>query len=215
MKTFVVIGLGRFGRATAIKLKELGNEVLAIDDDQECIEDVADFVTHAACGDAKDERVLRSLGVENYDCAIVAIGGDLASSIVITLTLREMGMKKIIAKAANDLEKKALEKVGADQVIIPERIMGEKLAQTLSSESFLDFIELSEEYSVVELNAPEEWVGKSLAGLNIRSKYHVNIIGVRSQGKFNVSLTADFTFRTGDIAVVLGDRAALKKIRKL
>lgn len=215
MKTFVVIGLGRFGRATAIKLRELGNEVLAIDEDQEEIENIADYVTHAACGDAKDEKVLRSLGVQEYDCAIVAIGGDLASSIVITLTLREMGMKKIICKAADDLEKKALEKVGADQIIIPERIMGQKLAQTLSSERFLDFIELSDEYSVVELTVPTEWVGRSLVALNIRSKYNVNIIGVRSQGKFNVSLTADFAFREGDVAVILGAMSALKKIRKL
>lgn len=215
MKTFVVIGLGRFGRAAAIKLRELGNEVLVIDTSSEEINDIADLVTYAVCGDARDEKVLHSLGVQNYDCAVVAIGNDLAATVIITMNLREMGMKKIICKAGSDLEKQALEKIGADNVIIPERVMGQKLAQTLNSERFLDFIELSDEYGVVELTVPEGWVGGSLAELDIRSKHHVNVIAIRRKGKITVSLSPDFTFQRGDIAIVLGDTNNLNRIRRL
>lgn len=215
MKTFVVIGLGRFGTATAVKLRELGNEVLAIDLDKEVVNDIADYVTYAVVGDARDEKVLHSLGVKNYDCAVIAIGNDLAASAIITLCLKEQGMKKVICKAANDMEKIALEKIGADSVIIPERVMGQKLAKTLNSERFLDFIELSNEYGMVELSVPERWVGKSLKELNIRSKHSVNVIAVKRAGAMTVSLPADFCFDAGDTLIVLGANGDLDKIRKL
>lgn len=215
MKTFVVIGLGRFGTAAATKLRELGNEVLAIDTDEEAVNNIADYVTHAVVGDARDEKVLHSLGVKNYDCAVIAIGNDLAASALITLCLKEQGMKKVICKAGNDMEKKALEKIGADSVIIPERVMGQKLAKTLNSERFLDFIELSDEYGMVELTVPERWIGKSLKQLNIRSKHNVNVIAVKRDGDIIVSLIADFIFCAGDTLIVLGANSNLDKIRKL
>lgn len=215
MKTYVVIGLGRFGIATALKLRELGNEVLAIDTNAELVEDIADSVTYAVAGDAQDERVLHSLGVKNYDCAVVAIGNNFAASALITINLKELGMKKIICKAHNDMEKKALERIGADSVIIPERVMGQKLAQTLNAERFLDFIELSDEYGVAELTVPARWIGKSLKELNLRTKFHINVIAARRSGKIDVSLPADFSFQQDDVAIILGANADLDRIRKL
>lgn len=215
MRTFVVIGLGRFGTAAATKLRELGNEVLAIDTDEETVNNIADYVTHAVVGDARDERVLHSLGVKNYDCAVIAIGNDLAASALITLSLKEQGMKRVICKAGNDMEKTALEKIGADSVIIPERVMGQKLAKTLNSERFLDFIELSGEYGMVELTVPERWIGKSLKQLNIRSRHNVNVIAVRRKEKITASMSADFTFLADDVVIVLGANGDLDKIRRL
>lgn len=215
MKTFAVIGLGRWGRAIAEKLRELNNEVLAIDMNQELIDDYGPVMTSAICGDARDEKVLKASGIKNVDTAIVALGGDIATSTIITLTLKELGVKKVIAKASNEIEVKILEKVGADRVLIPEQIMGRKLAQTLSSERFLDFIELSGEYGIVELGTPACWVGKSLSELNIRTKYHVNVIGIRSKQAVNVSLTADTIFQAEDVVIVLGANNQLDKIRKL
>ncbi len=213
MKTFVVIGLGRFGTAAAENLFALGNEVLAIDCHEERITAIADRVTYAAVGDARDEKVLRSLGVKNYDCAIVGIGSDLAASALITMSLKEEGMQKIVCKASGDVEKAVLERIGANRVIIPERVVGEKLAKTLNSEQLLDFIELSAEYGVVEIMAPEHWLGKSLGQLNVRVKHHVNVIAVRRGKEMLVNLPAEFTFQSGDVAVVLGAYRDLDRIR--
>ncbi|MFI3313190.1 MAG: TrkA family potassium uptake protein, partial [Eubacteriales bacterium] len=165
MKTYVVIGLGRFGQAVAKKLYDLGNEVMAIDASDENVQQMANFVTHAVVGDARDETVLKALGVRNYDCAVVAIGSDLAASILITLTLKEYGVPSVICKASSELNKKALERVGADRVVIPEREMATKLAQSLARSSILDFIELSNDYGILEFAAPKNWFGKSLRQL--------------------------------------------------
>ena len=142
-KTYVVIGLGRFGTAIASRLFALGNEVLAIDTDAGKVQHAEPFVTYAVIGDARDEEVLRSLGVNNYDCAVVAIGKDLATSVIVTLNLKELGIQRVICKATDEIQKKALEKVGADRVVVPEREMGFKLAQALTSSSVRVFIELS------------------------------------------------------------------------
>ena len=160
MKTYIVIGLGRFGTSVATRLYELGNEVLAIDAKEENIQQISDRVTHAAVGDARDEAVLRALGVRNFECAIVAIGEDLAASILITLTLKELGVPAVICKASNEAYKRALEKVGADRVVIPEREMAAKLAQNLSCSNIQDFIELSDTYGIADVAVPESWVGK-------------------------------------------------------
>ena len=186
MKSFLVIGLGRFGRAVACELGSLGHEVLALDNSEENVQHIADSVTQAICGDAQDEAVLRSLGMRNYDCAIVAIGTDLAASIVITMNLKELGVPQVVCKAEGDMQKRALEKIGADKVLIPEREAGVKLAQAVTSSSILDFIELSDQYGIAELTLPEAWVGKTIRELNIRAKYGVNIIAVRENGKINV-----------------------------
>ncbi len=204
MKTFVVIGLGRFGSAVATELSVLGHEVLAIDESEEDVQKIADHVTCAVTGDARDPEVLRALGARNYDCAIVAVGGDVGNSVLITLNLKELGIKKVIAKAQSHVHRRVLEKIGADRVVFPEHEMGLKLAQGLSSSSILNFIELSEDYGIIEIEAPKTWHGKSLKELDVRAKYHVNIIAVRNASGINVSPGGDYALAAGDVVVALG-----------
>ena len=170
MKTFLVIGLGRFGSSVALKLQELGNEVMVIDDNSALVDRLSDHVTYAITADARDEEVLENLGVKNYDCAVVAIGDNLASNILITLNLKNLGVPQVICKAKDEQQKRALEKIGADRVLIPEREMGIKLAQKLTSDSVLDFIELSNEFGIAEIKTPKPWIGQNLRTLNVRVK---------------------------------------------
>lgn len=205
MKTFVVIGLGRFGTAVATELCELGHEVLAIDGAEEHVQQVAERVTHAVTGDARDPSVLRALGVRNYDCAIVAVGDDVGNSALITLNLKEVGVKQVVCKAQSHVHRKVLEKIGADRVIFPEHEMGLKLAQGLSSSNVLNFIELSDDFSIVELAVPKVWMGKSIRELDIRAKHHVNVIAVRGpEGVLDVAPGGDYRLVQGGRIVVLG-----------
>ncbi len=212
-KTYVVIGLGKFGTAVAERLYELGNEVLAIDECTESVQRIENSVTYAVVADARDENVLRSLGVKNYDCAIVAIGTDLAASVITTLNLKELGVPQVICKATDETQKRALEKIGADRVLIPEREIGIKLAQTISSTSILDFIELSKEYGIAELPTPAHWAGKTLRELNVRAKYGVNIIALKSGSKVNVSPAADAVLQADAVLVVVGSNEQLAKLK--
>jgi len=207
MKTFVVIGLGRFGTAIATELSALGHEVLAIDLSEENVQRVADQVTHAVIADARDAAVLKSLGVRNYDAAVVAMGSDVGSSALIALNLKELGMKKVICKAQSHVHRKVLEKIGADRVVFPEHEMGVKLAQGLSSSNVLNFIEVSEDYGIVEMAAPKSWWDKSIKELDVRNRAHVNLIAVRTAdggGSFNVAPGAAYVIRRGDQIVALG-----------
>ena len=207
MRTYVVIGLGRFGTAVATELCSLGHEVLAVDESEEQVQSVADQVTHAAAGDARDPAVLRALGVRNYDCAIVAAADDVGSSALVTMNLKEMGIKKVICKAQSHVHRRVLEKIGADLVVFPEYEMGMKLAQNLSSSNVLNFIELSEDYGIVELAAPKSWQGRSLRELDVRARYQVNIIAIRRKGDahdFQMSPSADDVISPGDVLVTLG-----------
>lgn len=216
MKSYLVIGMGRFGSAVALRLRELGNEVLAMDEVAENIQRLADQVTHGVVGDARDEEVLRSLDAGSFDCAVVAIGGDLAASILVTMNLKELGVPQVICKATNEQEKRALEKVGADRVLIPEREMGIKLAQNLASSSVLDYIELSRECGIAEIITPEAWVGKNLRELNVRVKYGVNIIALRQSGdEIVVNVGAEYTLKKTDTMVVLGSNDDLLRVQKL
>ena len=212
-KTYVVIGLGKFGTAVARRLFELGNEVLAIDDCAEKVQHIEHNVTYAVVADARDENALRSLGVKNYDCAIVAIGTDLAASVITTLNLKGLGVPHVICKATDDTQKQALEKIGADRVLIPEREIGIKLAQTISSSSILDFIELSNEYGIAELPTPAAWVGKTLRALNVRAKYGLNIIALKSGGKVDVSPAADVELQADAVLVVVGSNEQLNRLK--
>ena len=212
-KTYVVIGLGKFGTAVAERLYELDNEVLAIDECTESVQRIENKVTYAVVADARDENVLRSLGVKNYDCAIVAIGTDLAASVITTLNLKELGVPQVICKATDETQKRALEKIGADRVLIPEREIGIKLAKTISSTSILDFIELSREYGIAELPTPAHWAGKTLRELNVRAKYGVNIIALKSGSKVNVSPAADAVLQADAVLVVVGTNEQLAKLK--
>lgn len=215
MKSYIVIGLGRFGSYVARQLYSLGCEVLAMDVRADLVQQISNDVTHAVVGDAQDKEVLKALGVRNLDCAVLAIGDDLAASVLCTMNLKELGVPYLVCKAHDETHRKVLEKLGADQVVIPEQENGVRLARSLSNPNLLDYIELSEEYSIVEVPAPASWSGKTLKDLNVRAKLGANIIAIRRDGKINVSPGADFTFQDGDIIVVLGDNTTIEKVQKL
>lgn len=215
MKSYIVIGLGRFGTSVATKLFELGNEVLAIDASEENIQQIANHVTHAVVGDARDEAVLRSLGARNFDCAIVAIGGDLAASILVTLTLKEIGVPAVVCKASSEIYKRALEKVGADRVVIPEHEMATKLAQSLACSSILDFIELSDEYGIAEVTAPQSWHGKTIRELNVRVRYGVTILAFKQGKKLNIQPDAGEQITPDTAIIVLGSNEQIARMQKL
>ena len=217
MKTFVVIGLGRFGTAVATELSDLGHEVLAVDQSEELVQGVADRVTHAVAGDARDPAVLRALGVRNYDCAIVAVGEDVGNSSLITLNLKELGVPQVICKSKSHVHRRVLEKIGADRVVFPEHEMGVKLAQGLSSSNVLNFIELSEDFGIVETAIPREWHYKTIQELNIRARYKVNIIAMRKgkDGALNVAPGPDYTMEPGDAAVALGRTEDVNRLQDL
>lgn len=217
MKTFVVIGLGRFGTAVATELCGLGHEVLAIDGREEEVQQVADRVTHAVAGDARDPAVLRALGVRNYDCAIVAVGDDVGNSALITLNLKEIGVKQVICKAQSHVHRKVLEKIGADRVLFPEHEMGVKLAQGLSCSNVLNFIELSDDFGIVELEVPKVWQHKTIKELDVRAKYHVNIIAVRKGGTggLDVSPGGDYVLEPKDAVVTLGRNDDINRLHDL
>ena len=215
MKSYVVIGLGRFGQTLARQLCMLGAEVLAMDVHNDLVQQVADDVTHAVVGDAQDKDVLRALGVRDFDCAIVAIGTNLAASVLTVMNLQELGVPYIICKAHDETHSRVLQKLGVNKVVIPEQENAARLARSLNSHNVLDYIELSEDYGILELPAPGSWIGKSLKELNIRAKLGVNIIAVENGGKTNVSPSADYTIREGDIMVVLGDNYSLEAVQKL
>ena len=215
MKSFVVVGLGRFGSEAARCLCQQGCEVLVIDNANELVQSISDEVTQAVVGDARDKEVLRALGVKDFDCAVVAIGGDLSASVLATMNIKELGVPYVVCKAHDDTHRRVLEKIGADRVTIPEQENAVRLARSLSSLNVLDYIELSEDYGIVEIPAPRSWHEKSLRELNVRAKLGVNILAVRRGGKINVSPAADFTICDGDVMVVLGDTVALEKVQKL
>lgn len=187
MKSFAVIGLGLFGSSVARQLCALGAEVLAIDTNSDLVQQVSGDVTTAAVADARDLEVLRALGAQECDCAVVAIGDDLAVSVLATMNLKELGIPQIICKAHDETHRKVLEKLGADKVVIPEKEVADKLARSLTSHNVLDFIELSNDYGIVEINTPKEWIGKSLKELDVRARLGVNIIAIERNDKVSVS----------------------------
>ena len=215
MKSYVVVGLGRFGTEVGRQLSRLGCEVLAMDVSSDLVQQISADVTHAVVGDAQDKEVLRALGVRDMDCAIVAIGNDLSASVLATMNLKELGVPYIVCKAHDETHRRVLEKLGADRVVIPEQENAGRLAKSLSSPNVLDYIELSEEYGIIEIPAPAAWQNKTLMDLKIRAKWGVNVLAIRRDGKINVSPGADFAFQAGDVAVVLGDSLALSKVQKL
>lgn len=214
-KQFVVIGLGRFGNALAKTIYELGHDVLAIDVDEEKVQDIADDVTHAVQMDATDENAIKNIGLRNFEVAVVTIGSDMQASIMATLIAKEMGVKFIIAKAQNEQHAKVLYKIGADKVILPEQDMGVRVAHNLVSSNILDYIELSSEYSIVEIEVLGEWEGKTLKELDFRKKYGANIVAIKSGKNVNVSPYADDTINKGDVVVALGSVSDLRKLEKV
>ncbi len=215
MKSYVVIGLGRFGSETARRLSQLGGEVLAVDINADLVQQISNDVTHAVVADATDKEVLRTLGVEDFDCGIVAVGGSLGNSVLATMNLKELGVKRVVCKAHDEVHRNVLKKLGADQVVIPEQENAYRLARSLSSINVLDYIELSDDYGIVDVLAPDVWADKTLLQLNVRAKLGINILAVKRNNKVTVSPAASFVIEKGDILVLLGDTAALNAVQKL
>ena len=215
MKSYVIVGLGRFGKEAAKRLCELGGEVLAIDSHSELVQQISNSVTQAVVGDARDKEVLRALGVAEFDCAIVAIGGSLGDSVLATMNLKELGVPYIVCKAHDETHRQVLLKLGADKVVIPEQEQANRLARNLSSPNVLDYIELSDDFGIIEVPAPARWLGKSLKQLNVRAELGVNIIAIEQLGSINVAPGADYQIQPGDVMVVLGSTNALNAVQKL
>ena len=214
-KQYVVIGLGRFGSSVAKTLYALGNDVLAIDSDEALIQEIADSVTHAVQLDATDEAALRSLGIRNFDVAVVTIGEHIQSSVMATLLVKELGVKYIIAKAQNDLHAKVLYKIGADRVVLPEKDMGIRVAHNLVSTSILDYIELSPDYSIVEIVSAKEWHGKNLRDLNLRARYGINVMAIKRENEVNIAPGADDILGVDDIIVAIGGAEELSRLENM
>lgn len=211
-KQFIIIGLGRFGSSIAKTLYSLGNDVLAIDRDEDVVQDIADSVTHAVQLDATDENALRSLGIRNFDVAVVTIGDNIQSSIMATLLVKELGVKYIIAKGQSELHAKVLYKIGADRVVLPEKDMGIRVAHNLVSANILDYIELSEDYSIMEIQALDEWSGKTLNELKLRRKYGINVMAIKRGDEVNLSPAADDIIKGNDIIVAIGSAEDLNRL---
>ena len=211
MKSILLIGLGRFGRHIALKLNALNHQVMAIDHNEERVNALLPFVTNAQIGDSTNEEFLAALGVGNYDACIVAIGDNFQNSLETTYLLKELGARKIIARASKEMQEKFLLRNGADEVVHPEKQLAAWTAIRCSSEHILEYIELDDEYAIFEVEIPSDWSGKSILELDIRKKHGINILGVRTNGKLNMNITPNTVFGYGTSVLVLGQEKAVHK----
>lgn len=211
-KQFLVVGLGRFGSSLTRTLVANGHEVLAVDRNHDLVQEIVPYATHAIQANCTDEGVLKELGASNFTHAIVAIGDDLQASILTTLLLKELKIPVVVAKARDDMHGNVLKKVGADQVIYPERDMAIRLANQLSSNSIIDYIELSEEYNIAEMIAPSSLDGHSLQKLNIRARFGVTILAIKTKTRMNVAPLAEDTIHTGDVLLIIGSHEQIKQM---
>lgn len=211
-RQFAVIGLGRFGRSVAITLAGMGCEVLGLDLEEGVVQELGNCLTHVVQADATDEEVLRSLGLRNLDVVVVGIGQDIQSSILVTLMLKELGVRHVVAKAQTEAHGKVLARVGADRVVFPERDMGARVAHNLVSANVLDQIELSPDYTIMEIVAGEKLASKTLRQLDLRAKHGVNVMAIRKGNEVIVSPKADECIAADDVLVVIGRDDAIKRL---
>lgn len=214
MRQFVVIGCGRFGTSLAQTLYSLGYDVMAIDKSEEIIQEISSSVTYAVQADALDENTLKTLGISNFDVAVVTIGSDMQASIMATLIAKELGVNLVISKAQNELHAKVLQKIGADKVVFPERDMGARIAHNLVSSNILDYIEFAPDYSIVEIVVPDNWRNKTLRELKLPTTYGINVIAVKQGDGLNISPYADDIIDADDILIVIGNNKDLQKLEK-
>ncbi len=210
-KSVLLIGLARFGEYIAKKLHELGHEIMAVDENEKRINDAMPYVTNGQIGDSTNEALLKSLGVKNYDVCIVTIGGDFQSSLETTCLLKELGAQKVVSRAEQDVQAKFLLRNGADEIIYPEKQLATWAAIRYSSDHILDYIELDDSCSIFEVSVPSAWVGKSVAEIDIRRKYNVNIIATKKKGEINAVVTADTILSGDETLLVLGEQKAMRK----
>ena len=211
MKSVLLIGLGRFGRFIAMKLHSMGHQIMAVDTNEERVNSALPYVTNAQIGDSTNEAFLSSLGISNYDACIVAIGDNFQNSLETAYLLKELGAKKVIARASREIQEKFLLHNGADEVVYPEKQLASWTAIRCSSEHILEYIELDDEYAIFELAAPMEWVGKTIVQLDIRKRFGINVLGIRENGRLNMSITPDTMLCYDTSLLVLGHEKAVHK----
>ena len=211
MKSILLIGLGRFGRHIAMKLNDLDHQVMAVDTNEERVNAVLPFATNALIGDGTNEEFLSSLGIRNFDTCIVAIGDNFQNSLETASLLKELGAKKVIARASTGVQEKFLLRNGADEVVYPEKQLASRTAIRCTSEHILDYIDLDGDYSMFELAIPENWTGKTILQLDIRKKYGINVLGIRENGKLNMNITPETILGKGTSLLVLGHQKAVQK----
>ena len=211
MKNVLIIGAGRFGRYTAMKLQELGHQIMAVDRDEEQINRILPYVTDALIGDTTDSAFVKTLGVSDFDFCIVAIGDDFLSSLETTSLLEELGARKIIARATTGKQEKFLMRNGASAVIFPERQIGAWTAVRYSSENISNFIELRDGYCIFEVAVPQQWSGRRVGELDVRKRYNINILGVQN-GTMDMNVTNDTMLKGGQLMLVLGKQETLQKL---
>jgi len=211
---FVILGCGRFGSAVAQELTKLGREVMIIDIDQDVVQNMSNVVTYAVQADVTDANTIKSLGIGNFDTAIVTMGVNIQGSMLATLLVKETGVKKVISKAQSKEHSQILYKIGADRVIFPEREMGIRLAKNLVSKNVMEFIELSEDYSVIELRVNDDWIGKTLEELDMRKKYGVNVVAIKGADQVKISVLGSYEIQEKDILVVIGENENLNQFEK-
>lgn len=217
IKQFLVLGLGSFGNSITRTLFELGHEVMAVDSDNEKVEKATDFSTHAVQANIMDENTLKSLGVRNYDAVILAVGEDIKASILVSMLLKEMGCKYLMAKANDNIHAKVLRQLGVDKVVFPERDMGIRVAKSLVTKSVVDIMELDGDYRIVEIKVPKQWYDKSIVDLDVRKKFHVNVLAINRENNYIVSPAPNTIFLEHDVMLILGksdDVDAIDEISK-
>jgi trk system potassium uptake protein TrkA len=212
MGEFAVIGMGRFGRSVALTLAELGHKVLAIDKNEEPLRSVSDEVTHALQLDTTDADALATVGITNFDAVVVAIGDFIEESILTTVLLTEMGCKKIVAKAVDELQGKVLSKVGAHVVVFPERDMGVRMAHTLAAPGVLDYLEISPTFSIEELSVSDRLVGQTLGQLDLKSRFGISVLLIRRDSQLVISPDPETSLQKGDVLVVVGENRQLSRL---
>ncbi len=211
-KQFLVIGCGRFGTSIALKLMDMGADVMIVDKQEDNVQGLLGKVTYAVQADATDEIALSNLGIRNFDTAIVCIGEDIQASILVTMMIKELGIRMIVAKAQSETHAKVLYRIGADRVVFAEREMGIRVAKSLMSQNVMDFIEFAPDYSVVEVAPMPEWIGKNLIQLNMRAQYRVNVMAIKRGTQINVNVMADDTIRAGDVMIIMGHNKDIDRI---
>lgn len=210
-KQYAVFGLGSFGESVAVALQELGCEVVVVDNHMERIEDISPYVSYAVQADIEDPEVIRSLGARNLDGVVVAVADDMEASIMATLVSKEIGVPYVLAKAKNELHAKVLKKIGADSIIFPEKEIGQSVARNLVSGEFVDWISLSPDYSITEIQVPEKWIGKSLSEIDVRRTKDVNVVGARIGEKIQVTIDPEEPLQKEMMLIMIGSNEALEK----
>ena len=211
MKSILIIGLGRFGRHIAIQLSQLGHDIMAIDTDEERVNDILPFVTNAQIGDSTNPDFLKSLGIGNFDVCLVTIGGSFQNSLETTSLLKELGAKCVVSRAERDVQAKFLLRNGADHVVYPEKQVAKWAAIRYSSNHIFDYVEIDDQHAIFEVEIPERWIGKSVGELDIRRKYGINILGIKRSGKTDVSITPDTVLSGETTILALGEYKTLQK----